>query len=149
MENQKVKFFLKSIVSIALMVLLVYKIKIPEITEAFNSISIGLFLFAWVLFLIQQGCVAYCWQILLNAQNSKLSFVRVLNVHFIGTFFGVFMPSSVGMDFVRAYLLSRHMERGIDSMTSLFVSRVVGYLLFFVLYFLIFTHFNLLLNYES
>lgn len=116
-----------------LMAALVWKIDVGEIVRAFRGVGIGLFALASAVFLVQQVLVAYSWQLLLKAQQSRVPFARVLQVHFIGTFFGIFMPTSVGMDVVRAFALSKHLKNGVDAVTSMFVSRVVGYLVFFAM----------------
>lgn len=117
----------------ALMALLIWKINLDRIITAFSDIDVAQFSLATFFFFLQQGIVAYCWKIALDAQVSRVSLLKVTQVHFVGIFFGVLLPTSIGMDIVRAFSLSRHMEKKVDAMSSLFFVRVVGYLVFFFL----------------
>ena len=131
MAKQAGKMFLKIGISAGLMALLLWRIDFAELSTVFRATDLWLFGAATALFFVQQVVVAYSWQILLVAQHNHVPFWRILQVHFIGSFFGTFMPSSVGMDIVRAYSLSRHLRKGVDAMSSLFVTRVVGFLVNF------------------
>jgi len=131
MAKQAGKWLLKIGISAGLMALLLWRIDFAELSAVFRTTDLWLFAAATALFFAQQVVVAYSWQILLLAQQNHVPFWRILQVHFIGSFFGTFMPSSVGMDIVRAYSLSRHLRKGVDAMSSLFVTRVVGFLVNF------------------
>lgn len=113
--------------------LLFTQIPIGSVKSAFTSVNVALFALAGALMFVHQVLVAYSWYLILVAQKDSVSFWRVLQVHFIGNFFGVFMPTSVGMDVLRAYGLSRYLRRGVTAASSMFLSRVVGYLIFFAL----------------
>lgn len=121
------KFWLKSVISIALLTLLIWKANLGDIVTVIASADKRLYLAAFALFLFQQVVVTYCWQLLLLAQKNAVPFWQTLKVHFIGSFFGTFLPSSIGMDIVRAYHLSRHLRRGVDAASSMFVARVAGF----------------------
>jgi len=129
--NEAIKTVIKGAISIALMAFLLYKVPISELKQAFSLLNVPLFAGAAGLFFLHQFLTAYCWQITLSAQNNAISIWRVVKVHFVGNFFGVFMPTSIGMDIVRTYSLSRQIKNGVDAASSMFVSRVVGYLVFF------------------
>ena len=133
MKNKRYSFLLKALVSIALMTLLIWKIDLGRIITAFSGLDVAWFSLATFFFFLQQIIVAYCWKIVLDAQVSQVSLLKVTQVHFIGIFFGVLLPTSIGMDIVRAFSLSRHMTKKVDAMSSLFFVRVVGYFVFFFL----------------
>ncbi len=129
MMKKASQFLLKGLISVGLITaLLIWKVDMAEFVHAFCSVDIPLYLMATVLFFVQNLIIAYCWQIVLVAQRNNVPFLRVLQVHFIGSFFGTFMPTSIGMDIVRAFSLSRYMRQGVDAMSSMFVTRVVGFL---------------------
>ncbi len=123
------QFLLKGVISVGLIsALLIWKVDGSELRQTFQSVDVPLFTLATLLFFFQNVIIAYCWQIVLVAQRNNVPFLRVLQVHFIGSFFGTFMPTSIGMDIVRAFSLSRYMRQGVDAMSSMFVTRVVGFL---------------------
>jgi len=127
------KFWLKSIISIALLALLIWKANLGDIVTVIATADKRLYFAAFALFLFQQIVVTYCWQLLLVAQNNAVPFLKTLQVHFVGSFFGTFLPSSISMDIVRAYHLSRHLRRGVDAASSMFVTRVAGFGINFLL----------------
>ena len=126
------KLWLKALISLALMAFLVSQINLKELYDVFRTTNLKLWLLAFGVFLFQQGIVAYCWHILLSVDN-KVPFVKTLEVHFIGSFFGTFLPSSVGMDVIRIYRLGRYLEKGVDAASTMFVTRVVGFLINFLM----------------
>lgn len=127
------KLWLKALISVALIAVLCWQIDLAELQSAFAPADLRLWLLAFVLFIGQQVLVAYCWQMLLEAENQRVPFRKTLEVHFVGSFFGTFLPSSVGMDILRVYQLGRYLRRGVDAASTMFVARVVGFLINFVL----------------
>ncbi|MDZ7291261.1 MAG: flippase-like domain-containing protein [candidate division KSB1 bacterium] len=121
------KFWLKAVISAVLLALLIWKVNLGELIGVMASADLGIYVTAFALFLFQQVVVAYCWQLLLAVQKNAVPFIKTLHVHFAGSFFGTFLPSSISMDIVRAYYLSRHLRRGLDAASSMFVTRVVGF----------------------
>ena len=119
--------YLKLIISLGLMALIISKIDLTSLKENLFSANINLYFFATILFFTQQVIIAYSWQILLKAQGNNVPFLNVLRVYFIGSFFGAFLPSSVGMDIVRIYGLAKHLKDGTDSASSMVVARVLGF----------------------
>ncbi len=127
------KFWLKAIFSVALLALLIWKSNLGDLLNVMASADLRLYAAAFALFLFQQVVVTYCWQLLLVAQKNAVPFWQTLKVHFIGSFFGTFLPSSISMDVIRAYHLSRHLRRGVDAASSMFVTRVAGFGINFLL----------------
>lgn len=127
------KFWLKAVISVALLALLIWKSNLGDLLNVMANADLRLYVAAFALFLFQQVVVTYCWQLLLVAQSNAVPFLKTLQVHFVGSFFGTFLPSSISMDVVRAYHLSRHLRRGVDAASSMFVTRVAGFGINFLL----------------
>ena len=127
------KLWLKALLSLALIAVLLWQVDIRQIGATFAATRLELSAAAFALFLVQQVIVAYAWHMLLPAGGKRVPFVRTVEVHAIGSFFGTFLPSSVGMDVIRAYRLGRYLEHGVDSASAMFVTRVVGFLVNFAL----------------
>ena len=127
------KTWMKAAVSLLLMAILIWQVDAGVLLDVFASTRLDLLLAAFALFLFQQVVVAYCWHMLLVAENQKAPFFKTVEVHFIGSFFGTFLPSSIGMDVIRAYRLGRFLKRGVDAASSMFVARVTGFLVNFIL----------------
>lgn len=133
MKKPSKNIIIKSLISLLLLGLIFYQIDLGSLFKVLKTINLQIFIFSWVLFLFQQLVIAYSWQILLKAQRNNVPFVRILEIHFIGHFFGTFMPSSIGMDIVRAYGLAKYLRRGVDAASSMFVCRAIGFSVFFVI----------------
>ncbi|KAA3653629.1 MAG: UPF0104 family protein, partial [Calditrichaeota bacterium] len=120
-------FLLKGLISVALISALLYwKVDLDELGQAFQQVDYLLFTVSTLLFFFQQGVIAWCWQVVLEAQDNHIPLRRILQVHWIGAFFGTFMPTSIGMDIVRAFSLKKYLSNGVHAMSSMFVTRVVG-----------------------
>jgi uncharacterized membrane protein YbhN (UPF0104 family) len=66
------------------------------------------------------------WQVLLRGQGILLDFGRLTSTYFIGRYFGIVTPSTMGLDAWRLYETSRLTRRPVECTTVLAVERVVG-----------------------
>jgi hypothetical protein len=66
------------------------------------------------------------WQILLRGQQIELGFGYLTSTYFIGRYFGIVTPSTMGLDGWRLYETIRLTRRPIECTTVLAVERVIG-----------------------
>src|SRR5581483_6104257 len=66
------------------------------------------------------------WQILLRAQDIDLRFGYLANTYFIGRYFGIVTPSTMGLDAWRLYETIRLTRRPVECTTVLAVERILG-----------------------
>lgn len=66
------------------------------------------------------------WQILLSALGIDASTRRLFGFYMIGTFFNNFLPTMVGGDVVKAYMLNRESEDGASVISATFMERYIG-----------------------
>jgi uncharacterized membrane protein YbhN (UPF0104 family) len=66
------------------------------------------------------------WQILLRGQGIRLDFGFLSSTYFIGRYFGIVTPSTMGLDAWRLYETIRLTRRPIECTTVLAVERVIG-----------------------
>lgn len=78
------------------------------------------------------------WQILLRGQGIDLGFGFLSSTYFIGRYFGIVTPSTMGLDAWRLYETIRLTRRPVECTTALAVERVIGLvgLLFVILMFM-------------
>lgn len=81
----------------------------------------------YVLFLVNSSVSAWKWQILLRADGVRIPFPRLLGSYLIGSFFNLFLPSSIGGDAYRVVDARRH-GGGAKSFASVFSDRLTGFL---------------------
>jgi uncharacterized protein (TIRG00374 family) len=121
----------KALVSIVLLLLVLSKVDLAAFVKTIIKTNLLIFILSFLMLLAQQCLTAYAWSLALNSQSRKISFMRVIQAHFIGAFGGTFLPSSVGIDVIRAYYLYRNTSNGIEAISSIFLCRVIGLLVFF------------------
>jgi uncharacterized protein (TIRG00374 family) len=128
-----VKLVLKILISVALLIILFFKINFKELAITLSSVKPLFLVLPFLIFVFQHWLIAFSWYIILKAQKHNVSLSIVLQIHFIGNFWGMFLPTSIAMDIIRAYNLSKHLTNGVDAASSMFFLRVVGFLILFVL----------------
>ncbi len=69
---------------------------------------------------------AWKWQILLRVHLERPGLGTCFYLYLVGYFFNNFLPTNVGGDVVRAYLLGRRTGRQADAMASVFAERFTG-----------------------
>uniref|UniRef100_UPI004056EEE2 lysylphosphatidylglycerol synthase transmembrane domain-containing protein n=1 Tax=Candidatus Electronema sp. TaxID=2698783 RepID=UPI004056EEE2 len=66
------------------------------------------------------------WQVLLRCKGIQISLSRLTAIYFIGRFFNLFLPTSMGGDVVRIWELSRHAGEKYEAAASVLVERLSG-----------------------
>ncbi|MEA3291720.1 MAG: lysylphosphatidylglycerol synthase transmembrane domain-containing protein [Pseudomonadota bacterium] len=69
---------------------------------------------------------SFRWQILLRSKGLKVSFWRLLGFYYIGRFFNMFLPTSVGGDAARVWDLGKHTGDNYEALASVFMERFIG-----------------------
>ncbi len=75
---------------------------------------------------IDRVLMSYKWRILLTAKNIVISFGDIVKSYYVGTFWGIFLPSTVGGDVVRAYRVAKHTGSTKDIASSVMMERILG-----------------------
>ena len=81
-----------------------------------------------LLFIVDRGIMTFKWGLLLRGRGIGLPFFRGMMIYCASAVWGLFLPSTVGADAIRAYCTSR---TGIDSrevVASIIVERFLGFL---------------------
>jgi len=99
-----------------------------QLVTTFTSLQIPLFILSLGMYIGLQVICSYRWQQLLRAEKVQEAFPRVLRLYFEGTFFSLFLPTSVGGDLVRGYRLSRSYAPSV-AYASIFVERLPAFIL--------------------
>jgi hypothetical protein len=95
-----------------------------------KSLDLGVFI-PWVLFAtfvkflgIMANIVR--WQVLLKGQGLDFGFGWLTASYFVGRFFGIVMPSTLGLDGWRLYDTIRLSRKPVECTTALAVERIIG-----------------------
>lgn len=138
--SDKTKNRLKLAVSAALFIsLFVFgKVDLSKSLEAALAADKGLLSVAALLFLGSVFVLARRWQVLAATVNLEAPFLKMVQYCYVGLFFNMFLPSTIGGDFTKCYYLSKgKAEKGsskyLHALSSVLVDRALGVavLLFF------------------
>lgn len=97
-----------------------------EIRSVKPSVFIPWFLAAIAIKLLGIFANVWRWQILLQGQGIDLKFGFLSSTYFIGRYFGIVTPSTMGLDAWRIYETARLTKKPIECTTALAVERIIG-----------------------
>lgn len=117
-------FGLKIIVSGGLLYVFFSRIDLHSVGEIFRQTRVPLFIVA---LLIQIIVVLVATKRLALFLPDGLSYLKLLSLYFIGSFFNTFLPGLVGGDAVKAFYLYKHTGKGGVSLAAVFMDRYMGF----------------------
>src|SRR6185369_4919101 len=97
-----------------------------EIRNVRMSVFLPWFLAAMAIKLVGIFANIWRWQILLQGQGIRLKFGFLTSTYFIGRYFGIVTPSTMGLDAWRIYETARLTKKPIECTTALAVERIIG-----------------------
>jgi uncharacterized protein (TIRG00374 family) len=127
MRRRVVGLFLKlGITAGLLLYLFATKVRVQDLIGAVKGLSIPLIGTALLLYAFAQLLSTFRWKVLLRSQGLNVSIWRLYGLYFVGMFFNLFLPTTIGGDVVRAYDLFRSMGRSNEVIASIFLERLSG-----------------------
>lgn len=123
---KRLSWILRLIICFALLFFLFKQVHFAEIFANFKKISFSSLFIVLALTLIGQIFLVLRWQIILANLKTTSSFWRLFKYYFIGLFFNMFLPSTVGGDAVKGYTLYKDNKKLQISFFSIFVDRYIG-----------------------
>jgi uncharacterized membrane protein YbhN (UPF0104 family) len=128
-----VRNFLRFGVSAGLLAWLAFRIDWGQVGHTFAHLHLGLWLAAVALYVANQVLSGLRWQWLARPLGFRQPLRQFLAFYFIGMFFNLILPTSVGGDVVRAWYLDGSSGRRIRSFLSVLVDRISGLLVLLTL----------------
>jgi uncharacterized membrane protein YbhN (UPF0104 family) len=128
-----VKKYWRLLGSVVLAGILIWRIDWGQVAAAFAQLDVRYWLLALGLYLLTQGVSAVRWQMLAGILGLGGRWCDYLAHYFIGMFFNLVLPTSVGGDVVRAWYLGRQegpagpTGRGTAAFLSVLADRVNGF----------------------
>jgi len=98
-----------------------------EVTSVSLAVFLPWFVFAMLIKLVGIFANVYRWKVLLDAQGVHLSFRWLNRSYWIGRYWGIVTPSTMGLDGWRLIDSIRETEMPIECTTALAVERLVGF----------------------
>jgi len=121
------RFWLKLLVSLALLAFLFSRTDLQAIWALFRSLRLPLLLSSVALYLVAQIVSTLRWRCLLQAEQINLSTWRLYLLYLEGMFFNLMLPTIIGGDIVRGYQIFRLTQQKESSLASILVERLSGY----------------------
>jgi len=123
----RVAFLVKLTVSSVLLSILFWRVDRAAFLRSLQTLPLSLLLGCGALYVLGYVISILRWQRLLRAESIHLSLWRLGLVYFQGAFFNLFLPTVIGGDIVRGYLIYK-LTRGNDaSIASILVDRLAGF----------------------
>jgi len=97
-----------------------------EVTSVELAVFLPWFLFATLIKLVGIFANIWRWQILLAGQGLRFGFGWLTASYFVGRYFGIVTPSTMGLDGWRLYDTAKVSGRFVESATAIVVERVIG-----------------------
>ncbi|HEV3260368.1 MAG TPA: lysylphosphatidylglycerol synthase transmembrane domain-containing protein [Gemmataceae bacterium] len=119
---------LKLGVSAGLLAWLACRTDWAQVGQAFARLRVGLWLAAVGLYVLSQVVSGLRWQLLARPLGFRRRLGPFVAYYFIGMYFNLFLPTSVGGDVVRAWYLDGGSGRRVAAFLSVFVDRLSGLL---------------------
>lgn len=132
-HRRRLFFVIKLLISSFLIYLVYRNTPVPEMMDVFRNIDIH-YLY-WIVPLIALNAVMCTekWRILLMADGVVVPFHKLIRIYMIGNFFNLFLPTNIGGDSYRIYLLSKISNQTVRSTASVFADRISGFLALVIL----------------
>jgi len=127
MKNKKTFLsIIKAIISISLLLFIILNMNWSDVSKNLKNANYYYLSITIVLFIIERSEITYKWNLLIRARGITISFGRLLMINLIGSFWGLFIPSSLGTDVARGYYLAKNNAEKSISISSVFVDRILG-----------------------
>lgn len=120
------KNLLRILVSGLLLAGLAWRMDWGQVAGVFAQLRLELWLAAVAVFLLTQFVSAARWHILATPLGLGRPFWQFAGFYFIGMYFNLVLPTSVGGDVVRAWYLDRHTGRRRTAFLSVLIDRLSG-----------------------
>jgi glycosyltransferase 2 family protein len=119
------RWLLRVLVSIGIVVYILVDVDLADLARTLAGVRIGLVACAVALYLVGQALSVCKWCMLGQSVGFAEPFVAYARFYFIGTFFNLFAPSTIGGDVVRALYLGGGRRPGL-AVNSVLFDRVSG-----------------------
>jgi len=126
LPKKRLIFILKAGVSIIVLTSIIVNVDWNGVAKILKSANYLLLCLALLLNIVERAELTIKWNLLIWARGIKVSFTNLFFINFIGAFWGLFLPSSLGTDVVRGYYLVKSNSEKSVSISSVFVDRILG-----------------------
>ena len=126
-KNKHISAFLRIFVAVVAIYFVFRGEDLGEIASTFMGVNPLVMAAAICLFLAGQFVFVLRWQLLLRAQEIRISYFIALKLHFLGLFYNNCLPGAMGGDLLRAWYATTHTDKKTEAVLSVFFDRAIGF----------------------
>jgi uncharacterized protein (TIRG00374 family) len=120
--------WLKVAISILLLAAIVWQLEaVGEIAALVRNAAPHFLVLALIIMTLDRLLMSFKWILLLESRGLRLELYRGFKIYCATMIWGMFLPTTVGADALRAYLTSRSGLDGFEVTASIIVERIVGF----------------------
>lgn len=124
----RLSFALRVVVSLGLIAFMLSRLDLANMLGFIKRADVLFVFLTLAAVFIDRALMITRWIQLVEALDVHVARWRMVKIFFLSTFFGSFLPSGVGGEAVRAVSFSRLTERGVESVASVVMDRLLGLL---------------------
>jgi len=109
-------------------ILFIFRNKLGEVFGVIRNCNILLFSIAFIIYTIVNIFAAARLRLAFQMQKINMTLAKSWKLYFIGYFFNIFLPSSVGGDIAKGYYAYKYSGEKVRSYVSVIIDRIIGYL---------------------
>ncbi len=127
-SSKRISFFLRVAISIGLVAFMISRLDTSNMMRFLRRADVFLVALTLLAVFADRVLMALRWMKLVEALSVRPARAKLLKIFFLSTFFGSFLPSGVGGEAVRAISFSKLTSKGIESVASVALDRLIGLL---------------------
>jgi uncharacterized protein (TIRG00374 family) len=125
-SKKNIVFLLKIAVSAVSVCWLIYSTDWTALRDVFKAAELGWLILAGLFVVFSLVVSVEKWSLVLRAEGIKLPWYQLWKVYWIGIFFNNFLPSSIGGDGIRIFLVGRSISNMAGAASSVAVERLLA-----------------------
>jgi len=127
-RNKLLGLFARIAISIIILSVLFTRIDFHEIKNSLINTNHTVLIIGVIIYTLSQVLNAYKWKLIANNAGFKNKLKEYIDYYFVGLFFNLFLPTTVGGDISKAYYLSKHevQKRKAPAIYSVLAERYSG-----------------------
>ncbi len=118
--------YFRPVLSIGLIGLLITWIDTDTLIDTLGNADLYYLGSAFSLMIISRLLMPIKWNILLRSQNQNIKWKEAIKIYYVSSFFGIFLPATVGGDVLRSFYTQKNGIELKDTLASIIVERLVG-----------------------
>ena len=127
-RHRSLWFVVRVSVSVALIAFLLSRLDVGNMARFLSGVDWSLVALTLVTVVMDRSLMAGRWIVLLEGLGISAPRARVVKIFFLSTFFGSFLPTGIGGEAIRAVSFSRLSSKGVESIASVVMDRIMGML---------------------